>query len=87
VERSEKKVKQKATEYTGESYVPVSHADVYDHGRDDIEKNPRVSYKQSLLGGEEDLNQGDNNTDMDAEMEEDDGEFAGLSVVEKKIGQ
>jgi hypothetical protein len=51
-----KEVKQKAAEYTGESYMPVSYADVYDHGSDDIEKNPRVSYKQSLLGGEENLN-------------------------------
>jgi hypothetical protein len=66
--------------------MPVSYADVYDQGNEDIEHNPRVSYKQSLLGGEENLNPGDNNTDMEAEVDEDDGEFAGLSVVEKKIG-
>ncbi|KAK2417955.1 hypothetical protein QL285_040196 [Trifolium repens] len=86
-ERSEKKVKRKAAEYTGESTMPVSYADIYDQGSDDIEKTPRVSYKQSLLGGEEDLPQGDNNSDMEADVDEDDGEFVGLSVVEKKIGQ
>jgi hypothetical protein len=50
VERSEKKVKRKASEYTGESSVPVSYADIYDHGDDAAGETAKQSYKQSLLG-------------------------------------
>jgi hypothetical protein len=85
VERSEKKVKRKASEYTGESSVPVSYADIYDHGDDAAGETAKQSYKQSLLGDDA-QNQQDNTVEMDAEGDEDDTEFEGLTVVEKKIG-
>jgi hypothetical protein len=86
VERSEKKVKRKAAEYTGDSSEPISYADIYESGADTVGENPKQSYKQSLLGGEEDLNQDNQNVEMDAEEEEEDDEFTGLKVVEKKVG-
>jgi hypothetical protein len=66
--------------------MPISYADIYENGANSVGENPKQSYKQSLLGGEEDLNQDNQNIAMDAEEEVDDDEFTGLKVVEKKVG-
>jgi hypothetical protein len=86
VERSEKKVKRKATEYTGESSMPVSYADVYEQGQVANGENAKLSYKQSLLGEDAGQELNNHNVEMDAEEEIDEDEFASLQVVEKKVG-
>ncbi|WJX41490.1 hypothetical protein P8452_28837 [Trifolium repens] len=53
VERSEKKVKRKAPDYTGDSSMPVSYADIYEQAGDVRGEDNRQSYKQSLLGGDD----------------------------------
>jgi hypothetical protein len=51
VERSEKKVKIGGGKFTGESSIPVSYADIHEpEGRDLNDDNPKLSYKQSILG-------------------------------------
>jgi hypothetical protein len=87
VERSEKKVKRKASDFTGDSSMLKSYADIYEHEGDANENNSKQSYKQSLLAEDENLNNHTPNVEMDAEHEEEDEEFAGLTVVEKKVGQ
>jgi hypothetical protein len=86
MERSEKKVKLKAAEYTGDSSLPISYADIYDNGSEAQRETVKQSYKQSLLGEDEELNQNNHSADMEAEENEDEEEFEGLKVVEKKVG-
>jgi hypothetical protein len=95
VERSEKKVKIGGKEYSGDSSRPVSYADIYDTltgGQNDaiLETDPqrKVTYKQSLIGGEEDAQGRAQNEALTEEEGDDmeDREFTGLSVVEGKVG-
>jgi hypothetical protein len=86
VERSEKKVKRKAADYTGESSMPISYADVYEQGQDANGESAKLSYKQSLLGEDAGRELNNHNVAMDAEEEIDEDEYAGLQVVEKKVG-
>jgi hypothetical protein len=87
VERSEKKVKRKAADYTGDSSMPISYADIYEQEGDAVGGNPKQSYKHSLLGGDENLNQHAQHVEMDAEDDAEEDEFTGLKVVERKVGQ
>ncbi|KAK2359196.1 zinc ion binding / nucleic acid binding protein [Trifolium repens] len=87
MERSEKKIKRKAAEYTGDSTMPISYADIYDNGGETHGASAKQSYKQSLLGEEEELNQNNHSAYMEAEENEEDDEFEGLKVVEKKVGE
>ncbi|KAK2391890.1 zinc ion binding / nucleic acid binding protein [Trifolium repens] len=89
VERSEKKIKRSSHEYTGESTVPVSYADLYAEKDDAHGEEGRISYKQSLLGkddGDEEQRR-ISEEEEDENMDERDHEFAGLSIVEKTLGQ
>jgi hypothetical protein len=66
--------------------MPISYADIYETEGDVRGENAKQSYKQSLLGGEEDLNRKSYHDEMDAEDADEDDEFSGLKVVEKKVG-
>ncbi|KAK2442272.1 zinc ion binding / nucleic acid binding protein [Trifolium repens] len=86
VERSEKKVKIGEGRFTGESTVPISYADIYVADGGVVEKEAaRPSYKQSLTGLDEGMQHDTGHASMEADGEDDD--YAGLSVVEKMVGQ
>jgi hypothetical protein len=87
VERSEKKVKIGEGKFTGESSVPISYTDIYAADGGIVEKEAaRPSYKQSLTGLDEGMQHDTGHASMEAD-EEDYDEYAGLSVVEKMVGQ
>jgi hypothetical protein len=88
VERSEKKVKIGDGKFTGESSGPISYADIYtNEGKGAGKDTSKLSYKQSLTGVEEGSQRDSGHASMEADGEDTDGEYEGLSVVEKMVGQ
>ncbi|WJX80580.1 hypothetical protein P8452_63561 [Trifolium repens] len=88
VERSEKKVKIGEGKFTGESSGPISYADIYtNEGKGAGKDTSKLSYKQSLTGVEEGSQRDSGHASMEADGDDTDGEYEGLSVVEKMVGQ
>ncbi|WJX16517.1 hypothetical protein P8452_06530 [Trifolium repens] len=50
MKRSEKKAKSNGEQFSGESSMPVSYADLYQNSGDNVTADKAMSYKQTLLG-------------------------------------
>jgi hypothetical protein len=89
MKRSEKKVKSNGEQFSGESSMPVSYADLYQNNRHNVTAENAMSYKQTLLGEDAEMHgEREGEDGMYEEEKEQDlyDEYAGLQVVEQQVG-
>ncbi|WJX36677.1 hypothetical protein P8452_24530 [Trifolium repens] len=89
MKRSEKKAKSNGEQFSGESSMPVSYADLYQNSGDNVTADKAMSYKQTLLGEDAEMHGEREGADRMSEEEKEQDlydEYAGLQVVEQQVG-